>query len=465
MRSAYSGSMPIPLSEQRKRQQSPRRSALRAITRRGLVAELDRVGDQVLEDEPQQPGVAVDGRQRPFDRDGGPALLDRPRQVRAHALDEQPAVDVDVRLLHAPDARERQQVVDQVLHAASRRRRRSRCTGRRARRAARRSAAAAAGRSSRPCAAAPGGRARRRRRTARARRWSGAGRPRPRAAPRARRRSARASCRRPRRGRRPRAPPMPRTSPEKSPRATSRTASASRCSGTTSWRRSVSATPATLSRITMPVPSTQKRTTSALWSSERRASARAGATRACKRVDGGPERVEARPAVVDGGDRRRPVRVRLHELDRRLGVLRPPLLPALGRGVDQRPQLARPARSRELPQPRDRRRRVALPGRIRLEIARLAPEQIAANARLLVQVRGAQRLGRGSRRGHSGRRARGARPSAVTARSPRRPTRARPRRRAATPPPRTTGSPSADGGLIKVVAPGRRRRRRASGRR
>ena len=117
MRSAYSGSMPIPLSEQRKRQQFPSASALRVIDRRGLVAELDRVGDQVLEDEPQEPGVAVDGRQRPFDRDGGLALLDRPRQVRAHALDEQPAVDVDVRLLHAPDARERQQVVDQVLHA------------------------------------------------------------------------------------------------------------------------------------------------------------------------------------------------------------------------------------------------------------------------------------------------------------------------------------------------------------
>src|SRR4051794_7503419 len=63
--------------------------------RRRVAAELDRVADQVLEHEPQQPGVAAHGGQRArFDRRA--ALVDRRGEVGAHARDQLVAVDVEV---------------------------------------------------------------------------------------------------------------------------------------------------------------------------------------------------------------------------------------------------------------------------------------------------------------------------------------------------------------------------------
>ena len=233
MRSAYSGSIPIPLSETRKRQQSSSRSAASSTRGAASPRNLIALRDQVLEDEPQQPRVAADGRQRADLDDSAPlSSIARARSVRTRAH-QRVAVDVGVRLLHPPDARERQQVVDQVLHAPRAVDREADVLVR-----ARVELPAVAllqqlAEATRPCAAAPGGRARRRRRTARARRWSAAGRTRRRAARRARRRSARASSRRPRRGRPPRARPS-RPPRARSPRARpSRTPAASRWSGWT----------------------------------------------------------------------------------------------------------------------------------------------------------------------------------------------------------------------------------------
>ena len=76
----------------------------------------------------------------------------------------------------APDAREREQVVDQRLHALGAVDGEVDVLVGALVELAAVAASAAPGRSSRPCAAAPAGRARRRRRTARARRWSAAAR-------------------------------------------------------------------------------------------------------------------------------------------------------------------------------------------------------------------------------------------------------------------------------------------------
>ena len=85
MRSAYSGSMPIPLSAQRKRQNSPvalgvERARRGAASPRNLIA----FADQVLEHDPQQRGVAAHRRQRAGD-DLRAALLDRAPEVGPHA--------------------------------------------------------------------------------------------------------------------------------------------------------------------------------------------------------------------------------------------------------------------------------------------------------------------------------------------------------------------------------------------
>ena len=214
----------------------------------------------------------------------GAALLDHPPEVGPHALDERVAVDVGVRLLHPPHPRERQQVVDQVLHALRAVDREADVLVRARVELRRRSAAGAAGRTTRPCAAAPAGRARRRRRTARAR-WL------------ERRRSASAACsaassatirariastssassttsRRARRCV---------TSRSKSPRATSRTRAGERLQREHDLRAQREGHGARLSRITTPVKSTQNVTMRALSRSASRASARAGPSCASSR--------------------------------------------------------------------------------------------------------------------------------------------------------------------------------------
>ena len=172
-------------------------------TRRRLVAaELDRVADQVLEDEPRAASRSPSTvGQRPSTSTSAPRLLDRERRGCASARRPAQLVEVD-------DARA-------ALAARPTRENASRSLISACMRLAPSTAKSmywsaalvelprvaplrAAGRSSRPCAAAPGGRARRRRRTARARRWSArAPRPSPGSsasaapdAPRARRRSA-----------------------------------------------------------------------------------------------------------------------------------------------------------------------------------------------------------------------------------------------------------------------------------
>ena len=83
-----------------------------------LAAELDRVRDQVLEDEPQQ------RRRRRARSAASPATtisaplssIARPRSVRTRSTSASQSTSV-CGCLHPPHARERQQVVDQVLHA------------------------------------------------------------------------------------------------------------------------------------------------------------------------------------------------------------------------------------------------------------------------------------------------------------------------------------------------------------
>src|SRR3954469_315877 len=83
---------------------------------RRLAAELHRVADEVLEDEPQQRPVAADGRQRPV-LDARAGLLDGPGQVGAHGVHKRVAVHRRVRALDAPHAGEGEEVVDELLHA------------------------------------------------------------------------------------------------------------------------------------------------------------------------------------------------------------------------------------------------------------------------------------------------------------------------------------------------------------
>src|SRR5205814_2210421 len=66
-----------------------------ADDRRGVAAELDRVADEVLEHEPQQPGVAAHRGQR-AGLDRGAALLDRRSEIRSYAREQFPAIDVAV---------------------------------------------------------------------------------------------------------------------------------------------------------------------------------------------------------------------------------------------------------------------------------------------------------------------------------------------------------------------------------
>src|SRR6185312_1253501 len=84
--------------------------------RRRLAAELQRVPDQVLEDRREQRGLPAHGGQRPG-VDLRAALVDYLGEARERLA--QHVVAGDDRLLGraAPDAREREQVVDQLLHA------------------------------------------------------------------------------------------------------------------------------------------------------------------------------------------------------------------------------------------------------------------------------------------------------------------------------------------------------------
>ncbi len=173
IRSAYCGSMPMPLSRTVTRHSAPGRARRRSTTGGDvLAAVLDRVADEVLEQRGEQRPVAVDGRQRGQPLDPAPGSRD-PVAQRARAWSSAASRSTGTNAsVRAPDPRQRQQVGDQDLHAL---------------RAVdgevdvlpgpvvelrRRTGARAAGRSSRPCAAARTGRARRRRRTAAGRRWS-----------------------------------------------------------------------------------------------------------------------------------------------------------------------------------------------------------------------------------------------------------------------------------------------------
>ena len=159
------------------------------------AAELHPVADQVLEQLDQQARVAVDRRQRVVADHGRRLRREPARAVVAPAPGPARGRPRRSRWPGPADPRERQQVVDELLHPL---------------RAVDGELDVlvaplvelslvppfdAAGRSSRPCAAAPAGRARRRRRTARARCSTGAGpRPAPRPRARAPRRLRRGHC-------------------------------------------------------------------------------------------------------------------------------------------------------------------------------------------------------------------------------------------------------------------------------
>ncbi len=117
MRSAYSSSTPIPLSVHGEAPEARRRARRRASTRGGSVAaELDRVGDQVLEHggeqaarRPRRTGRSSATTSPP---DSSSADASRPRACATSVV----GVDALVRRGHPPDAREVEQVVDQLLH-------------------------------------------------------------------------------------------------------------------------------------------------------------------------------------------------------------------------------------------------------------------------------------------------------------------------------------------------------------
>ena len=115
MRSAYSSSTPIPLSVHVNRQKRPSRSASKAHARRLVAAELDRVGDQVLEHGGQQPRVAGDGGQ-PVGDDLAPGVLEHGGEPRLRLVDQLRRLDALVRRGVPADAGELEQVVDQLLH-------------------------------------------------------------------------------------------------------------------------------------------------------------------------------------------------------------------------------------------------------------------------------------------------------------------------------------------------------------
>ena len=299
MRSAYSGSIPMPSSAHAKTHSSPRARRPRSDTRGGPPSPWNFSALPI-----RFWKTAASSAGSPRTAGSGPAsisraaLLDRLAQARERLAQDvvawrRPAA----RPRAAADAREREQVVDQLLHRAWRRRPRRRCTACRARRAGPRSAARSAGRSSRPCAAAPAGRARRRRRTAPARRSSASARAparraarAPRAGSTARRRSAAASSRRRRQGRRRRARPRARCSWSNSPRATRRTPRPSSRSGRVVVRRSASSAP------TMPIAIS---TTIAMKVAVRKSAAcvRSRAPRRCARARAPPPGARARRAA------------------------------------------------------------------------------------------------------------------------------------------------------------------------
>ena len=85
--------------------------------RRLVAAELDRVGDQVLQDEPEQRPLAVDLGQAPAHLDGGAASPRSRARASSGVLHELADVDELALALDAADPREGEQVVDQRLHA------------------------------------------------------------------------------------------------------------------------------------------------------------------------------------------------------------------------------------------------------------------------------------------------------------------------------------------------------------
>src|SRR2546423_860188 len=84
---------------------------------RGVTAELEGVGDHVLEEGGQERRVALDGRQGPLADDLRPGVVDGRLQVRQGPVEGLVAVDRHENLGGPADPGEGQQVVDQRLHA------------------------------------------------------------------------------------------------------------------------------------------------------------------------------------------------------------------------------------------------------------------------------------------------------------------------------------------------------------